>query len=133
MVKTRQTCRACGSAALVPVISLGDQYLASNFSISPDFPPVERTIPLHVVRCDPERDESACGLVQLRHTVPSDLMYSSYGYRSGVNQTMTRHLQGLAQGIEARAGLGRDDLVIDIGANDGTLLLSYQTKGAVYV
>src|SRR5258708_2826779 len=125
MVKTRQTCRACGSAALTPVISLGEQYLASNFAISADFPPVERKIPLEVVRCDPERDESACGLVQLRHTVPSDLMYSSYGYRSGVNETMTRHLQGIARGLEERAGLHPEDLVIDIGANDGTLLLSY--------
>src|SRR5512146_800128 len=92
MLKTRQTCRACGSAALTPVISLGEQYLASNFAISSEFPPVERTIPLDVVRCDAQRDEAACGLVQLRHTVPSALMYSSYGYRSGVNQTMTRHL-----------------------------------------
>src|SRR5260370_1144398 len=50
MLKTRQSCRACGSAALTPVISLGDQFLASNFSISTDFPPVQRIIPLQVVR-----------------------------------------------------------------------------------
>lgn len=133
MVKTRQTCRVCGSTALTPVISLGEQCLASNFSLSADFPPVERKIPLELVRCDPGRDESGCGLVQLRHTVPSDLMYSSYGYRSGVNQTMTRHLQGIARGLEERVGLQPKDLVVDIGANDGTLLLSYQTKGARYV
>lgn len=133
MLKTRQTCRACGSAALTPVISLGEQYLASNFAISSDFPPVARTIPLDVVRCDAQRDESACGLVQLRHTVPSDLMYSSYGYRSGVNQTMTRHLGDIARGLEKRVGLGEDDLVIDIGANDGTLLSQYQNDKASYL
>jgi hypothetical protein len=133
MVKYRQTCRACGSAALVPVISLGEQCLASNFAISAEFPPVERPIPLELVRCDPQRDEKACGLVQLRHTVPSDLMYSCYGYRSGVNETMTRHLQGIARSAEERVDLGRDDLVVDIGANDGTLLLSYRTEGALYV
>jgi hypothetical protein len=133
MVKTRQTCRVCGSSSLAPVLSLGDQCLASNFGISPDFPPVERKIPLELVRCDLQRSEVACGLVQLRHTVASDLMYSSYGYRSGVNETMTRHLQGIARGLEERVGLQPDDLVIDIGANDGTLLLSYKTKGATYV
>lgn len=133
MLKTRQTCRGCGSAALTPVISLGDQYLASNFSISADFPPVERLIPLDVVRCDPQRDESACGLVQLRHTVPSDLMYSSYGYRSGVNQTMTRHLGDIAQSLEKRVGLAADDLVIDIGANDGTLLSQYANHKATFL
>ncbi len=115
------------------MLSLGDQYLASNFSISPDFPPVERTIPLELVRCDPERDQAACGLVQMRHTVPSDLMYSSYGYRSGINQTMTDHLGGIARGLEQRVQLRAGDLVVDIGANDGTTLLQYQTKGATYV
>jgi hypothetical protein len=129
MLKARKTCRACGSSALQPVVSLGDQHLASNFVISEDFPPTERTLPLDVVRCSPDLDENACGLVQLRHTVPGDLMYSSYGYRSGINQTMTRHLAGIAQGLEARLELKADDLVVDIGANDATLLLSYKTKG----
>src|SRR5438270_681690 len=125
MLTTRKTCRACGSAALQPVVSLGEQQLASNFVISKDFPPTERALPLDLVRCAPDLDENACGLVQLRHTVPGDLMYSSYGYRSGINQTMTQHLAGIARGLEDKLGLQPDDLVVDIGANDGTLLLSY--------
>jgi len=129
MLKSRKTCRACGSSALQPVLSLGEQHLASNFVISADFPPVERVLPLDLCRCSPDLDEDACGLVQLRHTVPGDLMYSSYGYRSGINQTMTQHLAGIAQGLESRLGLKADDLVVDIGANDGTLLLSYRTEG----
>ena len=133
MLTTRKTCRACGSAALTPVVSLGDQFLASNFTVSADFPPVQRRIPLDVVRCDPERDENACGLVQLLHTVPGDLMYSSYGYRSGINQTMRDHLASLARGLEQRVALKPGELVVDIGANDGTLLAAYQASGAVYV
>jgi hypothetical protein len=129
MLRTRKTCRACGSSALQPVISLGDQQLASNFAISADFPPIERTLPLEMVRCCPELDESACGLVQLRHTVPGDLMYSSYGYRSGINQTMSQHLAGIARGLEEKLRLKPEDLVVDIGANDGTLLLSYRGNG----
>jgi hypothetical protein len=129
MLKTRKTCRACGSAALEPVVSLGEQELASNFVISDDFPPTVRALPLDLVRCSPDVDENACGLVQLRHTVPGDLMYSSYGYRSGINQTMTQHLAGIAHGLEDRLQLQADDLVVDIGANDGTTLLSYRKPG----
>ena len=129
MLITRQTCRICGSAALTPVISLGEQILAGNFGFAEDLPPVLRKIPLELVRCDQERDEKACGLVQLRHTVPGDLMYSSYGYRSGINATMTNHLTALAHELEERVGLTAGDYVIDIGANDGTMLLAYRTAG----
>ncbi len=133
MLITRQTCRSCGSSALTPVISLGNQTLAGNFGFSPELPAVTRKIPLDLVRCDSERDEHACGLVQLRHTVPGDLMYSSYGYRSGINQTMRNHLGSLAQELEARLVLASGDVVVDIGANDGTLLTSYRTEGFVGV
>lgn len=129
MLITRQTCRICGSSALSPVISLGNQVLAGNFGFSKDLPPVTRKIPLELVRCDQERDERACGLVQLRHTVHGDLMYSSYGYRSGINETMRAHLAALAGDLEQRVGLAAGDIVADIGANDGTLLMAYKTPG----
>lgn len=111
------------------MITLGDQVLAGNFGFVEDLAPVVRKIPLELVRCDKERDEKACGLVQLRHTVPGDLMYSSYGYRSGINATMRNHLTALAHELEERVGLSSGDTVIDIGANDGTLLFAYRTPG----
>lgn len=126
---TRQTCRICGSRALSPAISLGEQYIASNFATSKDFKSVERKVPLEVVRCDPELDEKACGFVQLRHSVPPNLMYSVYGYRSGINATMTRHLQSIVASLEERVPLGAGDAVVDIGANDGTLLRGYSAPG----
>jgi hypothetical protein len=128
MLKTRSTCRACGSASLTDVMSLGDQYLASNFELSPDYPPVARKIPLDLVRCDPQRDENACGLLQLKHTVPPGLMYASYGYRSGVNQTMRDHLAGIAKEVEKQIKRSCR-IVVDIGANDGTLLTAYSDDG----
>jgi hypothetical protein len=47
-----------------------------------------RKVPLELVRCNPELDENACGLVQLKHTFPNAIMYTDYWYASGVNQTM---------------------------------------------
>ena len=85
---TRQTCRLCGSRALTPVVSLGDQHIGGAFAKPDCTPPVQRRIPLDLVRCDPALDQDACGLVQMRHSVPPKVLYASYWYRSGVNQTM---------------------------------------------
>src|SRR6266568_1212620 len=120
----RTTCRVFGSSALTPVIDLGDQYLQGSF-VKPgkELPPT-RKIPTRLVRCDPMKDEHACGLLQMEHTVPPEVLYSAYWYRSGTNNTMLQHLKGIAE--EAISLVGKAAAcVLDIGCNDGTLLKSY--------
>jgi SAM-dependent methyltransferase len=123
----------CGSSELVPVLSLGDQYIAGAFAEPDGEQPVSRRIPLELVRCDMTSNEEGCGLVQLRHTVPGAILYRSYWYRSGVNQTMTRNLHGIAVQAEEMVGLHPGDLVIDIGCNDGTLLDGYHAADLKYL
>jgi 2-polyprenyl-3-methyl-5-hydroxy-6-metoxy-1,4-benzoquinol methylase len=120
----RTTCRVCGSSALTKVIDLGEQHLQGSF-VKPgkELPPM-RKIPTVLVRCDPARDESACGLLQMVHSVPPQILYSAYWYKSGTNQTMRDHLKGIAD--EAAAMIKKTDAwVLDIGCNDGTLLNNY--------
>lgn len=126
---SRQTCRICGSAALTPVVSLGDQHISGAFAGPDGKPPVQRRIPLDLVRCDPSKDQNACGLVQLRHSVPPKVLYRSYWYRSGINQTMRDHLSSITRMAEDLVQPKAGDLAMDIGCNDGTLLKSYQTPG----
>ena len=130
---TRTTCRVCGSTQLVHVLSLGDQYIAGAFAEPGGAQPVQRAIPLELVRCDMTRDENACGLIQTRHTVPGSILYQSYWYRSGINRTMTENLHGIAQAAQKLVGLAAGDLVIDIGCNDGTLLDGYGVESLSYL
>ena len=120
----RNTCRICGSSALTRVCDLGEQHLQGSF-VKPDKElPSLRKVPLTLVRCDPNRDEKACGLLQLAHSTPPAILYSAYWYRSGVNQTMRMHLRGIAE--EATRLLAKPAArVLDIGCNDGTLLSCY--------
>jgi len=126
-VKVRQTCRLCGSKSLTTIVDLGSQMLASAFvsEENQDYLPL-RKVPLELVRCNPEIDEEACGLVQLRHTFPSDIMYSDYWYASGVNQTMRDALADITRRAADFVSLAKDDIAVDIGCNDGTLLKSYK-------
>lgn len=120
----RKTCRICGSAALTKVIDLGEQHLQGSF-IKPgkELPPM-RKISTELVRCNPLVDENACGLLQTVTSVPPEILYSAYWYRSGTNQTMRDHLKGIAD--DAMAMVEKSEArVLDIGCNDGTLLKNY--------
>jgi len=123
----RKTCRVCGSSALTKVIDLGEQYLQGSF-VKPgkELPPM-RKIPTTLLRCDPTRDENACGLLQMAHSVPPEILYAAYWYRSGTNETMRNHLKGIVS--EAVETLVKENArVLDIGCNDGTLLNYYPKK-----
>ena len=127
----RKTCRVCGSSALNRVINLGEQHLQGSFvKFGKESPPM-RKIETSLLRCDPSRDEHACGLLQMEHTVPPEVLYSAYWYRSGTNDTMRRHLRGIAEEASVLSNKS-NAIVLDIGCNDGTLLHFYPEAFAKY-
>jgi SAM-dependent methyltransferase len=123
-IRTRNTCRVCGSAHLQKVIDLGPQHLQGSFIKPGKEMPSSRKINCTLVRCNPEKDENACGLLQMEHSVPPEILYASYWYRSGTNNTMRSHLKGITEAVVPLFS-GSDLRVLDIGCNDGTLLGFY--------
>jgi len=115
-------CRLSPSTHLISVLNLGEQELTGVFPKTATDP--VSSGPLELVWC-PES-----GLLQLRHSFDASEMYGdNYGYRSGLNQSMIDHLGAKAASLEEVAGLTADDVVLDIGSNDGTLLKSFQVAG----
>ncbi len=127
----RKTCRACGSSALTRVIDLGEQFLQGSFLKPGRISPPVRRIPTSLVRCDPMKDEKACGLLQIEYTVPPEVLYTSYWYRSGTNRTMREHLEAIARDAVSLLGSTRIN-VLDIGCNDGTLLGFYPPEATKF-
>lgn len=125
-LKPRDTCRICDSKSLISILNLGEQYLANYSPKSNDVVPFKEKLPLELIRCDKYANPNACGLVQLRHTTPPNLMYDRYFYRSGINQTMTDNLNEIVKHAISKIKLNLNDLVVDIGCNDGTLLQNYK-------
>lgn len=123
----RKTCRVCGSASLKTVVDLGEQHLQGSFiKEGKELPPM-RKIPCQIVRCDPVVDENACGLLQMKHSVPPTVLYAAYWYRSGTNNTMLQHLKSIADTAMKIWSKPRAS-VLDIGCNDGTLLKNYPAE-----
>jgi hypothetical protein len=126
--KTRKTCRVCGSSKLVPILSLGDQFV-TNFVDDPegDYPKG----PLELVLCNAKN--GGCGLLQLKETVQREVLYRKYWYRSGISTTMVKALSDITAAAMRVVKLSSGEIVIDIGANDGTLLRQYKVPGLITV
>ena len=118
-----KNCRISGSSNLIKVLSLGEQYLTGVFPKSLN-EPISKG-PLDLVWC-PES-----GLLQMKQSYSLDEMYGdNYGYRSGLNSSMVKHLQQKIKTLEKIVLLQESDLVIDIGSNDATSLKAYSGNHA---
>jgi len=116
-------CRSCGSTDLTPILSLGLQY-PSNFIELNSISDKREQIPLELIFCE----KKDCGLLQLKHTASRESLYKEYWFRSGLNEKMVDALKDITKSVEKRISLSENDIVLDIGCNDGTLLRSYQSK-----
>jgi len=122
-IRKRTTCRVCGSPSLTPVIDLGPQYLQGSFVKPGKEMPSQRKINCSLVRCNPQVDENACGLLQMEHSVPPEILYAAYWYRSGTNATMRNHLKDI---VDTTLSLLKKENsnVLDIGCGSGILLFA---------
>jgi SAM-dependent methyltransferase len=108
------------------VVDLGEQFLQGSFYKKGYVDPPRRKLPTRLIRCDVTSGDNACGLVQLAHTFPPEVLYANYWYRSGTNQTMCNHLGGIVKSVLGIIDDSEVSLrVLDIGCNDGTLLSNY--------
>lgn len=121
MYKEIEACRISNSRNLINVLSLGEQYLTGVFPKRQDEEITKG--PLDLVWCPDS------GLLQMKQSYSLDEMYGeNYGYRSGLNNSMVRHLTNKIRMLERMVPLSVDDLVIDIGSNDATSLKAYTGK-----
>ena len=114
-------CRLCSHKKLLKIHSFGNLYV-SNFVSKKD---VNNGIkaPLNLVYC------KNCKLLQLQHSAPQEIMYKKfYWYRSGVTNTMKNALRNIFLTVKKMSILDKGDTVLDIGANDGTLLKYFKRE-----
>jgi hypothetical protein len=115
-------CRSCG-AEVRSFLDLGSTPLANSFLKKDQLDAAEPSFPLEVGFCE------NCTLVQLMHTVPPEDIFRDYVYVTSTSSSITEHFHALARDAVSRFGLTEDDLVVEIGSNDGTLLHGFEPYG----
>lgn len=120
-----ERCQICGNEKLDSVLFLG--YLPPvNTMPKIGTPPSEQpAYPAELLSC------GQCGLAQLGLVVdPAILFPPSYPYTSGTTRILRENFAELAEEVSRLYPLKENELVVDIGSNDGTLLKPFRAKGA---
>ena len=118
-------CRYCNNSDIFKFLDLGVMALANSFltrdQIKTGF--AEPTFPLDVHFCE------QCGLVQIGHVVPPEILFKDYIYYSATSDLVHDHASYLARSFRARFSLTPESLVMEIASNDGTVLKHFQQEG----
>lgn len=112
----------CGSTALKRFIDLGDQPNGNHFPAESE-KDRELKFPFAMCVC------TDCWQVQLEEFPSMEFMFSNHPYVTGINMPVVSHFKTMVERTVFRYGLEPNSLVIDIGANDGTLLSKFRDKG----
>ena len=111
-------CRVCKKTKLKKLFSLG------NLCFTGKFPSENKEIekkPITLVIC------KNCELVQLGDNFDLKYLYGpDYGYRTGINKTMLDHVGKVVKTLSKKTKLKKNDQVLDIASNDGSLLNFYK-------
>ena len=117
--KRRTKCIVCGGKLSDDLVFIGDQYPSAVYpEVGSDYKQSMKASSLNLTKCL----HRECGLVQLRHEYNLDFVYKNYPYLSGGTATMKKILSDVVNEVEGVVSLNSNDIVLDIGGNDGTLL-----------
>jgi hypothetical protein len=119
-----ECCQVCGHAPLDDVLSLGYMPPVNQMVRIGVAPHQQPWFPTNLLHC------RNCELVQLGLAVDPVIIFPpDYPYTSGTTKLLRDNFADLARESAAMLGLGKDDLVVDIGSNDGTLLSNFKEAG----
>lgn len=118
----RKSCALCESNSFDKVMELAPTPLANDFVKNPMV--TQQKVPLTLLLCQ------VCGHVQLKEIVNPEELFANYVYVSGTSSSFVRHFEEYAQECTERFKPIENDLIVDIGSNDGTLLHAWKNLGA---
>jgi len=120
--KNNQRCVLCNSKNLKTLkklkpVPLGDQYFNSIKKSKKHY-----FVPMTILMCN------QCSNVQVKEIIDPKFLWKDYTYLSSQTKAIVNHFKEFSNLTIKKFNLNKDDLVIDIGSNDGSLLKFFKNK-----
>ncbi len=119
-----KNCQVCNSNKIHKILDLGYQPLCDSLLTEEMLKQPEMTYPLRMMWCE------NCTNVQIDYCVDGKIVYApTYPYRSGITKELAVYQKNISKSVIEKYNLKPEDLVIDVGSNDGTLLSGFKKEG----
>ncbi|MEK6984359.1 MAG: class I SAM-dependent methyltransferase [Nanoarchaeota archaeon] len=116
-----EQCQICSSPKLEPIMFLGYLPPVNAFNTIGDRPKEQLSYPAQLLYCP------RCHLVQLGLIVSPKILFSpEYPYTSSTTKILSNNFAELYQECKTIVNLSKNDLIVDIGSNDGNLLSNFK-------
>jgi len=120
LFKKIKKCRISDDKKLIKIGKLGNFSLTGTFHKKKN---LDKKTQIELVFSNKSK------LLQLAHNYNEKKLFGeNYGYRSSLNKSMISHLKNKKDSLIKIAKLKKNDLILDIGSNDGTLLNLFTNK-----
>jgi hypothetical protein len=117
-------CQICDSPNLESILFVGFIPPVNTMPDVGSVPVEQPAYPLELLRC------GDCTLVQIGLEVSAEVLFpESYPYLSGTTRILRDNFADLRTESAKMLDLKKDDLVVDVGSNDGTLLAPFAEIG----
>lgn len=114
-------CQICGSSDLKSVLFLGYLPPVNDFHPIGERPKEEPSYPAEILHCE------KCHLIQSGFIVDPKIIFPpSYPYTSSTTKVLRDNFAELYQECSSMFEFKPDDLVVDVGSNDGNLLNNFK-------
>jgi len=123
VLKFSRQCRACNSLDVKRVLKLEPTPFEDHFITKSELGLKQTKYPLDLYLC------KECNLVFLAHILNPNFSYKYYLYNTEITLGLNEFYKKTARFLVKKLKLKRNNLIIDIGSNDGTFLKHFKDKG----
>ena len=123
--KNISNCRICKSEKIKIIFTLAEIPIPEVYNKNKKVALKKKRFPQTIVRC------SNCKHIQIKETINQKNLWKNYTYYSNQTKAIESHFKKLATKIISNYNLKNNDLVVDIGSNDGTFLKMFKKKTKV--